>query len=203
MKTARAVLEKLQKKRGRAFHTMAVSVGTSLVLLIIGPGVLLMRQKPDFFTALTQVTQLYYAEDFSEKIIKERAETCRKVETGLQKLLTKYAEKPKQRRLLLLLAANGEMAGEAEHAAVYYEQLLLYDPGYRETYGQYGLFLLRAGQQSASRELWEAYQKLDDQGSLEEMESREVSLWEEKLREEMPETDVDVWEAEGTDDEKE
>ncbi len=45
-----------------------------------------------------------------------------------------------------------------EKAALYYENLLLYDEEYPVVYGEYGMFLIRTGQKEA-RKLWEDYQR--------------------------------------------
>ena len=48
---------------------------------------------------------------------------------------------------------------ETEKAALYYENLLLYDAEYRVAYGEYGMFLLRIGQKEASQKAVERLQK--------------------------------------------
>lgn len=85
---------------------------------------------------------------------------------------------------MLLLAVNGELQEKWERAALYYEQLLLYDPGYREGYGEYGMFLWRAGQKKASIRLREDYEKLEKKGMLENGSGKALSMWKEKIDEE-------------------
>ena len=68
---------------------------------------------------------------------------------------------------------------ETEKAALYYENLLLYDAEYRVVYGEYGMFLLRIGQKEASQKLWKDYKKKEKTELLEEGESRNLKLWEE------------------------
>lgn len=130
---------------------------------------------------LTTITQEYYREEFLEGASAERKEICRNAEKELQILLKKYPDKEYQRKLLLLLALNGELQGEAERAAVYYEQILLYDMEFGEAYGQYGLFLCRQGQQEESLRLWNRYNRVIE--SVEEMDTKTRSLWEETLNE--------------------
>ena len=74
---------------------------------------------------------------------------------------------------------NAEFLDETEKAALYYENLLLYDAEYRVAYGEYGMFLLRIGQKEASQKLWKDYKKKEKTELLEEGESRNLKLWEE------------------------
>ena len=68
---------------------------------------------------------------------------------------------------------------KTEKAALYYENILLYDEEYPVAYGEYGMFLLRIGQKEASRKLWEDYKKKEKAELLEKGESRNLKLWEE------------------------
>ena len=177
MEEVRKALVNLRKRKGQGRRSMAAAMLTAGLLVITG-GVLVYReQKPDFQAALTEVTQLYYNTDFTEKGME--AEVCTQIEKGLQKLQKQYSEKEAQRKLLLLLAANAELMREWEKAAVYYEQLLLYDPRYPEGYAKYGLFLLRRGLESESRRLWAAWEK----NSGEELKEKSGTflLWEAQL----------------------
>ena len=82
----------------------------------------------------------------------------------------------------MLLALNGELGEEEEHAAVYYEQLLLYDGEYGEAYGQYGLFLCRLGLTAESRRLWKAYLEMTEKEEMEPMEKELLTDWEQSLQ---------------------
>ena len=81
-----------------------------------------------------------------------------------------------------MLAWNAEFLDETEKAALYYENLLLYDAEYRVVYGEYGMFLLRIGQ-TKWRRIIESdvkdYKKKEKTELLEEGESRNLKLWEE------------------------
>lgn len=52
-----------------------------------------------------------------------------------------------------------ELLDEPERAALYYENLLLYDEGFRDGYGEYGMFLIRREQKGASEKLWKVIRK--------------------------------------------
>lgn len=174
-------LEKLLKQysvsRIKKMMVLAVCVliFSMVVLRIMG-----YRKKiPDFYECLSEVTKLYYKEGFLEENKKEQKEICKAVEERLQEMLKQYREKSQQRQLLRLLAANSELNGEYEHSALYYEQMLLYEPEYLDGYGEYGMFLLRIGQREKSRELWEKYRQISKRGSEEDMNTgRNRKMWE-------------------------
>lgn len=121
------------------------------------------KKVPDFYQCLSEVTKLYYKEEFLTENKNEQQKICKAVEEKLQEMLKQYKERSQQRQLLELLAANSELSGEYEHSAVYYEQLLLYDPEYLDGYGEYGMFLLRIGQNEKSRKLWKKYSQVNKQ----------------------------------------
>lgn len=137
--------------------------------------------KPSLEASLTEITQHYYEEDFLSGNSAEQKKICRSAEQKLQALLKEYPDRAAQRKLLLLLALNGEIQGEEEHAAVYYEQLLLYDRNYGEAYGQYGLFLCRMGQQEESLRLWKRFCAVREEGTLEEPGAETEQIWKERL----------------------
>ena len=109
--------------------------------------------------AISEVTDLYYAARQYPENSGERKKYCATAEKKLQDLSRNYREKEQQRRIELLLAWNAEFLDETEKAALYYENLLLYDVEYRVAYGEYGMFLLRIGQKEASQKLWKDYKK--------------------------------------------
>ena len=57
--------------------------------------------------------------------------------------------------------------------------MLLYEETYREGYGEYGMFLIRVGEQEASRTLWREY-KLKE-SVLDDTVSRNLELWEKEM----------------------
>ena len=53
--------------------------------------------------------------------------------------------------------------------------MLHYDEAYRAGYGEYGMFLLRTGQQKASQTLWREYESKE--AILDNTDSRNLELW--------------------------
>lgn len=138
------------------------------------------KEPRDFFQALTEVTALYSQENLSGK---NRDEILEEGSQKLREMLRIYPETEEQCRLLLLLALNEELRGEMERAALYYEQLMLYEESFGEAYGAYGMFLWRLGQTEASRKLWEDYRERLDKGEITEEDSRNLRIWEERIHE--------------------
>lgn len=167
----------------RRMELVLTAVLSFVVLVTVGGFWLRAERAPEFLEALTQVTQRYYENGFLQGDAELQRQIFRETELELQKLLGVYQGKEEQRRTLLLLAANGEYQEEYEHAALYYEQLMLYDPGCREAYGEYGMFLWRLGQCEESKRLWADYQKKERAGLLEQGECRNLALWEERINE--------------------
>lgn len=163
-----------RKKRRLGYGVLLLAVILAVAAVFSGA-----FEKQTLEESLTAVTEEYYGEQFLYGTGTERQEICRNAEKKLQNLLKKYPEKESQRKLLLLLALNGELQGEAERAAVYYEQILLYDMEFGEAYGQYGLFLCRQGQQEESLRLWNRYDRMKEE--IEEMSGETKRAWEERL----------------------
>ena len=65
-----------------------------------------------------------------------------------------YQKTQDQIRILELLAWNGQLADKADHAEIYYRQLLTYEPEYSKGYLEYGLFLCRQGRYQESRAVY-------------------------------------------------
>lgn len=140
--------------RKRFLEAVAAGILIGTLLLIAG------TLKPEEFSiVISEVTDLYYEARQYPEDSKGRKKCCIEAEKKLQKLNRNYGEKEQQRRIELLLACNAELLDEPEKAALYYENLLLYDAEYPVAYGEYGMFLIRTGQKEASRKLWEDYKK--------------------------------------------
>lgn len=152
------------------------TVGFLIGALFLTAG--LLKQEA-FSVVIAEVTDLYYEARQYPEASKNRKRYCTTAEKKLQNLNRNYRGKEQQRRIELMLAWNAELLLEPEKAALYYENLLLYDEEYRTAYGEYGMFLLRIGQKEASRKLWEDYKKKEKAELLEEGESRNLKLWEE------------------------
>lgn len=183
-KKAELALCKIRKRVERGRHTMLVCFGTAATILTAGAVFLYAEQKPDFSRALTKVTWLYEQKEFlsgEKEIVKQ---ICEKAEEELLQLWKEYPESREQKRILLLLAVNGELMDNQERAKLYYEQLLIYAPGYTEGYGQYGMFLLRQGEKEESKNLWQEYQSLKSEGKVEDEGGRTFAAWKEKMNEE-------------------
>ena len=154
----------------------AVAAGVLIGILFLTAGLL---KREEFSVAISEVTDLYYEARQYPENSGERKKYCATAEKKLQDLSRNYREKEQQRRIELLLAWNAEFLDETEKAALYYENLLLYDAEYRVVYGEYAMFLLRIGQKEASQKLWKDYKKKEKTELLEEGESRNLKLWEE------------------------
>lgn len=183
----KVVKEKLRKLREAGRLGKWKLILPAALTGMLAAGILLGKaaEKPTFLTAINEVTRQYYEPEFlsaDEEAAFDRTDLCAFTERQLQGLLKRYPDTREQKRLLLLLARNAELAGSLEHAALYYEQLLLYEPEFREGYGEYGCFLLRIGQQEESLRLWETYQEKDREGTMETAQYGKVRLWEDKIR---------------------
>ncbi len=86
-------------------------------------------------------------------------------------------KKEQQRRIELLLAWNAELLCEPEKAALYYENLLLYDAEYLCLRRIWNV-LIRTGQKEASRKLGKIIRERKTE-LLDDSESRNLQLWEE------------------------
>ena len=160
------------KKRFLEAAAAGILIGT--LILIAG-----LLKTEEFSVAISEVTDLYYEARQYPKDSKDREKCCMAAEKRLQRLSRNYGEKEQQRRIALLLAWNAELLCEPEKAALYYENLLLYDEEYPVAYGEYGMFLIRTGQKEASRKLWEDYKEKEKAELLDDSESRNLQLWEE------------------------
>lgn len=184
----RTVQNEIQTALGKDIH---ISVRKGLFLLMMMLSVILIgifrfskqSERPLLEKRLTEVTRKYYTDAFLNNSFMDRKKICSDAEIELQLLLKDYPETESQRKLLLMLALNGEIQGEEEHAAIYYEQLILYDEDYGEAYGQYGLFLCRNGLQEESIRLWERYRSQWRKGAMEPMEIETLKKWEERRNE--------------------
>ena len=160
--------------RKRFLEAAAAGILIGTLILIAG-----LLKTEEFSVAISEVTDLYYEARQYPEDSKDREKCCMAAEKRLQRLSRNYGEKEQQRRIELLLAWNAELLCEPEKAALYYENLLLYDAEYPVAYGEYGMFLIRTGQKEASRKLWEDYKEKEKAELLDDSESRNLQLWEE------------------------
>ena len=131
--------------RKRFLEAAAVGILIGTLILIAG-----LLKTEEFSVAISEVTDLYYEARQYPEDSKDREKCCMAAEKRLQRLSRNYGGKEQQRRIELLLAWNAELLCEPEKAALYYENLLLYDAEYPVAYGEYGMFLIRTGQKEAS-----------------------------------------------------
>lgn len=180
MATVQGKIRKLELRyqsvtwRKRILEVSGVGIFIGTLILLAG-----LLKPVEFSTAFSEVTDLYYEAREYPADSGNRKKICETAEKKLQKLRRNYIEKEQQRRIELLLAWNAELLNEPEKAALYYENLLLYDEGYRDAYGEYGMFLIRRGQKEASRKLWADYKKKEKAALLEKGEGRNLKIWEE------------------------
>ena len=133
----------------------------------------------NFQEELTAVTDLYYQEEFQNGSETDQGKICEQADIRLRELQKECGKKEERRKILQLLAVNSEYQENYENAGFYYEQMLLYEETYRAGYGEYGMFLIRVGEQEASRTLWREY-KLKE-SVLDDTVSRNLELWEKEM----------------------
>ena len=183
MASVRKILEKLGKRyrtvtwRKRFLESFGVMFFVTILVLLAG-----IMKPAEFSAAVAEVTDLYYqAERYQTDsgFSASGQKFLQAAEKKLQKLSRIDQGKEEQRYIALLLAWNAELLDEPERAALYYENLLLYDEGFRDGYGEYGMFLIRREQKGASEKLWKDYQEKEKKNLLEEGKGRNLLLWEE------------------------
>ena len=163
--------------RKRFLESFGVMFFVTVLVLLAG-----IMKPAEFSTAVAEVTDLYYqAERYQTDsgFSASGQKFLQAAEKKLQKLSRIEQGKEEQRYIALLLAWNAELLDEPERAALYYENLLLYDEGFRDGYGEYGMFLIRREQKGASEKLWKDYQEKEKKNLLEEGKGRNLLLWEE------------------------
>ena len=119
-----------------------LAVALVVFVAVLGSG--LDREKlPELSQMLTPVTAQYFTMEYQSgsAIWKEKIHVH--IEKELQNLQKVYQKTQDQIRILELLAWNGQLADKADHAEIYYRQLLTYEPEYSKGYLEYGLFLCR------------------------------------------------------------
>lgn len=183
MASVRKILEKLGKRyrtvtwRKRFLESFGVMFFVTVLVLLAG-----IMKPAEFSAAVAEVTDLYYQVERYQTdsgFSASGQKFLQAAEKKLQKLSRIDQGKEEQRYIALLLAWNAELLDEPERAALYYENLLLYDEGFRDGYGEYGMFLIRREQKGASEKLWKDYQEKEKKNLLEEGKGRNLLLWEE------------------------
>ena len=186
MKTVQKKLSRIQKRQNQSkIKNMLVLAGSSIVFAVITVFLLFSSDLVsgsktfDFYEELTDITDLYYQEEFQNGSKADREKICEQADTGLRKLQKQCTEKEESRKILQILAVNSEYQENYENAGFYYEQMLLYDETYRAGYGEYGMFLFRTGQKEAGQALWTEYKSKETM--LDDTVSRNLRLWEKEM----------------------
>lgn len=151
----------------------------AVIFLLFGSDLVSGSKPVDFYEELSDITDLYYKEGFQDEIETTGKEICEQVDGRLRELQKQCREKEESRKILQLLAVNSEYQENYENARLYYEQMILYEETYRAGYGEYGMFLIRIGEQEASQTLWTEY-KLKEV-MLDNTVSRNLGLWEKEM----------------------
>lgn len=182
METVQKKLNRIQKKQSQskiknilALSGSSIAFAVITIFLLFGSRLVSGSKPDDFYEKLTAITDLYYQEDFQNGSSGVKKKICEQADRRLRKLQGKYTKKEETRKILQLLATNSEYQESYENVRLYYEQMLLYDEAYRAGYGEYGMFLLRTGQQDASQTLWREYKVKE--AMLDNTDSRNLELW--------------------------
>jgi len=186
MQTVQKKLSRIQKRQSQSkIKNMLVLSGSSIVFAVIAVFLLFSSNlvsgsRPfNFYEELTAITDLYYQEEFQNGSKADQEKICEHADIRLRELQKQCTEKEESRKILQLLAVNSEYQENYENAGLYFEQMLLYDETYRAGYGEYGMFLLRIGQQEASQTLWTEYKSKETM--LDDTVSRNLRLWEKEM----------------------
>lgn len=178
------ILKDLKTGKTKGLYALLGAFAVFCLCSVLILPLLSSEKEPDFQTALSKVTEIYYRKEFQEAEEEERRAICEKLETKLQKLLRLYKKEEEQRRLLLLLAVNEEYQKDMERAEEYYRQLLLYEPEYREGYTEYGMFLWKKGETEKSRKLLKEFEEKEEKGMLDGVSTENEKVWKERIYEE-------------------
>ena len=182
METVQKKLSRIQKRQSQskiknilALSGSSIAFAMIMIFLLFGSRLVSGSKSDDFYEHLTAITDLYYQEAFQNGSSKVKKKICEQADRRLRKLQGKYTKKEETRKILQLLATNSEYQESYEDVRLYYEQMLHYDEAYRAGYGEYGMFLLRTGQQKASQTLWREYESKE--AILDNTDSRNLELW--------------------------
>lgn len=178
------ILKDLKTGKTKGLYALLGAFAVFCLCSVLILPLLSSEKEPDFQTALSKVTEIYYRKEFQEAEEEERRAICEKLETKLQKLFRLYKKEEEQRRLLLLLAVNEEYQKDMERAEEYYRQLLLYEPEYREGYTEYGMFLWKKGETEKSRKLLKEFEEKEEKGMLDGVSTENEKVWKERIYEE-------------------
>lgn len=189
MEIVKRVLEKIEKnkKNIRMSYVCSFMIGVMAISWIF---LSVQQKKLPLEEALSEITDLYYQENFIEGSIETRKGICKKAEKRLQHLLEVYKGEESQRKLLFLLALNGLIQGNKDLTVFYFEQLRIYYPGFADLYGEYGSYLLEIEEFEKNQELWEEYKNQEKNGTLRGTETENIKKWISDMTKERKKEDV-------------
>ena len=111
MKTVQKKLSRIQKRQNQSkIKNMLVLTGSSIafavitVFLLFSSDLVSDSKTFDFYEELTDITDLYYQEEFQNGSKADREKICEQADTGLRKLQKQCAEKEESRKILQILA---------------------------------------------------------------------------------------------------
>ena len=176
--SAREALLKIHRYE-RALTLAAVSALSAIFLLFFGfllPSDSLSTSIHD--SAAGSGRQSVFPEAFTLAMepLHEHPVKLQKATDNLRRMLGQFKQEDEVSVILLSLAAIAEQEKRPEQSAMYYEQLLLYQPDNRDALSSYGLFLIRIGQAENSLRLLMDH-PLPENGKL----TRDERLWKERL----------------------
>lgn len=152
--------------------TAAVLTALTIVLSLELGG----QKLPELSKMLTPVTAQYFRMEYRAGSKEQKEKIHNYVEQKLQNLQKIYQNGDDQIRILELLARNGELADRADHAEIYYRQLLTYEPEYTKGYLEYGLFLCRQARYQESRAVYRQW-KNSAEGMTQQVAEDIVAAW--------------------------
>lgn len=171
------------KPRHLQLKSILIPVAAVLMALAMIAGTMSGRgHLPEFSQMLSPVMAEYFRMEYRSGTEARREQIHDCVEQRLQKLQRIYQAPKEQRRLLELLAWNGELSDRADRAEIYYRQLLTYEPEYKNGYLEYGMFLCRQERYQESRAVYRQWQNISKQTKT-EMIDETADAWREWQKE--------------------
>ena len=179
-KTASEAREELSK-----IHPLTLRLRSVLLPLAVGLAVLVLalsfgigsEKLPELSRMLPPVMAEYFSMEYQSGTESLRKQINDRVEQKLQKLQKSYQTSKEQRKILELLAWNGELGDRADRAEIYYRQLLTYEPEYTRGYLEYGMFLCRQERYQESRAVYRQWKNRAVESSKQQMVSDFADEW--------------------------
>lgn len=139
--------------------SLLIPIAAALLALVLALTLGMEREKlPELSRTLAPVTAEYFCMEYRSGPVVWRKRINDHIEQRLQNLQKSYQTSDAQRKVLELLAWNGELADRADRAEIYYRQLLTYEPEYTKGYLEYGMFLCRQARYQESRAVYRQWE---------------------------------------------